>query len=81
MDIQINEEITPIMALGALAFIIVLSITYGAAAFMYIGIGTGNETEGLANFNLTHLFAIALLSIVLIMLIIIGLRILKKNTA
>lgn len=79
-DIEINEETTPVMAIAALSFLLVLAITFGYGIFSSIGVDTGVEEPGLLVFSQVQIWSISILAIALIMLIIIGVRLMWKRT-
>lgn len=79
MNIDIENDSVPILALAAVAFMIIMAVPYGAAIMSNITEDTGVLDAGINIFNMFNLWVITISSVILIMILIIGLYIVRKK--
>lgn len=70
-----NEDTFPILALGAIAFIVVMGITFGAVMYSSVALEantTAADHSTVQAQSTTYMWVIAIVSIILVMIIIIA---------
>jgi len=70
-----NEDTFPVLALAAIAFILVMGITFGSVMYYNLSAeanNTGTTTKSIQAVSTTNMWVIAIVAIILVMIIIIG---------
>ena len=84
MSDYFNERTFPIIALAAVIFVMIMSITYGAAILTDVSFDKGNTTESEATtlraYDYLNVWVITIALIILAMIIIIGLTIAYRSS-
>ena len=76
---DLNESTLPMMSLGALVFVVIMGITYGATMLMHVTNSTGEEEIPFNLFSMFNAWVVTIALIILAMIIIIGLSIVRKH--